>query len=1388
MDSLSSKHTPKAVREALKTLPTGIFETYDDVIRRIEDQNEDDRMLARKVLMWLSLSLRPLTMEELQHAAAIDEGLDELGEDDIASEDIIVSVCAGLVSVATEEGVVRLVHYTAQEYFSQAKVHKAMFATGHRELMSSCLTYLFLDDFENGLPEDEGDELDQFITQHPLFYYAAHNWGHHARMADLEESDQQIILKLFQREHTLVDVIDALHIPYGGINRRYYPGILVKVDKEGIWLASYFGLLNTVKHLINNGANINALVLLQGNIQDSSQLGQYRAVRSTRTVKSTRTALTVASWNGHASIVRLLLENGADIQNLDMNGAACNQHDKVMGLLLQHGARCDGADEQTRQFYGSASQHIRSFTDDTNRYFPDRYSPIHWCAQSGNARITKLLLDNQAYINSKTVDGNTPLILAARNGHAEVVDLLLQRHPDVDHKNCYMETAMHKACKMGFTAIVRLLLERGACFTIADADHYERRKYDNDHRKPGYFMSHWSLYTNGDLDGYEVSIGNTAFIYALNGGHSDVVQLLLEADSSVLSRTSPVPLLLAAKNNSAGAVKLFLQHGVHVDSQDGSGRTALFWAAVNDSEEITSMLLSKGARIDLSSKDGATPLHMAATCKSQKVLKELIVHRAPLVAKTKSSDKRRGLLGRFDFDSTTPKLKFLGPNGSTPLHVAVRAGILQSTQILIDAGADINVKDDLGQTPFFLVAENLNTLLRYEMQASEELWQIAELLLSRGASPNTSNQAGVTPFMVAAEDSSLELMQWLLDNRADASMQDNNGECAAHKVFQKFSIYRKSSEDDKSRRALEILHSRGVNFNTRDNKGNTPLFSAVQSEFLNLLEVLCELGADVTAQNNSRSTLLHHLLLRSNERDPGSVCRPVTWLLDAGIAINSCNASGETALLIAANDGSPDVVKLLVNKGADITSRDQAGRTALLRCVKSYRKKEEMIEMVKTLLELGAIVNDPLGHGSLAKEALQQPEEVWDVLVARGLDVNIPDEDGVPPLVDLMDRNDQTTTERLLNAGAHVGATSSDGTTALHQAASYGSISNAKLLVFRGAEVAQANNSGRTALHIALSKKDAAMTNYLVEKWISQGSFSNQEELIHMCLENAGSWHDHAKRIHNASKPNECRYSIDSLVELYDAATPGYSELFPTLLRQRLEDTDQKWLIGLFRVSIIRWQKDIFHALLDCAMNIDSYNYLGEAPLHVATRYGQEYFVSALLDANADIEIRDKAGNTPLLLASQYDHVDIFKKLLDQGAKMLETNYEGDTALHLTHKLGIAQVLINGHADVNALNKKKETPLHYRSALEDDFATTQCLLNAGADVNAKDSDGNSPLHIASFYDNEALELFLKYSPDMNLTDIKGRTPLQIASSCNDEDSMAIIKRYQDSTNSVHDGE
>jgi hypothetical protein len=108
MDALIQKHNITEVREALKNLPKDVDETYNEAMERIERQNESDRALAKRVLSWVTHARRPLTVPELQHALAVVHGTTVLDPDNLTDEEILTSICAGLL-VVDEEQTVRFV-------------------------------------------------------------------------------------------------------------------------------------------------------------------------------------------------------------------------------------------------------------------------------------------------------------------------------------------------------------------------------------------------------------------------------------------------------------------------------------------------------------------------------------------------------------------------------------------------------------------------------------------------------------------------------------------------------------------------------------------------------------------------------------------------------------------------------------------------------------------------------------------------------------------------------------------------------------------------------------------------------------------------------------------------------------------------------------------------------------------------------------------------------------------------------------------------------------------------------------------------------------------------------------------------------------------------------
>lgn len=123
MDMLTRMHCPKTIRCALAELPTGSEAyniAYENAMDRVVNgQSRDHAKLAIEALSWIVRAKRPLTATELQHALAVEANTSALDEENLTDIDDVVAFCAGLVTIDKESGIIRLAHYTAQEYFER---------------------------------------------------------------------------------------------------------------------------------------------------------------------------------------------------------------------------------------------------------------------------------------------------------------------------------------------------------------------------------------------------------------------------------------------------------------------------------------------------------------------------------------------------------------------------------------------------------------------------------------------------------------------------------------------------------------------------------------------------------------------------------------------------------------------------------------------------------------------------------------------------------------------------------------------------------------------------------------------------------------------------------------------------------------------------------------------------------------------------------------------------------------------------------------------------------------------------------------------------------------------------------------------------------------------
>jgi hypothetical protein len=245
-------------------------QAYKHAMERVQGQKPGFRLLAEKVLSWITCAKRRLTTSELRHALAVEIGKPELDEENSPQIESMVSVCIGLVTVDEESGIIRLVHYTAQEYFERTQ--KDWFPNAEESITTSCVTYLSFSTFDGGACSTD-EEFKERLQSNQLYEYAARNWGHHAHQAS---KTSRLIIDFLENEGKVEASSQALIVNKGYFGQEFPRNV------TGVHLAAYFGLEEVVNAVLSNRRDPDP------------------------TDSHDRTPLSYAAANGHEAVVRLL--------------------------------------------------------------------------------------------------------------------------------------------------------------------------------------------------------------------------------------------------------------------------------------------------------------------------------------------------------------------------------------------------------------------------------------------------------------------------------------------------------------------------------------------------------------------------------------------------------------------------------------------------------------------------------------------------------------------------------------------------------------------------------------------------------------------------------------------------------------------------------------------------------------------------------------------------------------------------------------------------------------------------------------------------------------------------------------------------------------------------
>ena len=225
------------------------------------------------------------------------------------------------------------------------------------------------------------------------------------------------------------------------------------------------------------------------------------------------------------------------------------------------------------------------------------------------------------------------------------------------------------------------------------------------------------------------------------------------------------------------------------------------------------------------------------------------------------------------------------------------------TKILLEKGADPNIKDDEGKTPLHYAIE---------FNCPESM----EVLLEKGADPDIKDGMGNASLHCTNIPKNIEI---LLDKGANPNIQANDGETPLHiAVRHDYQVNAK------------LLFDKGAKANIENNQGDTPFRSAIQNERHNIIELFIDCDDDEKVEINFKHRITGEPLIFDAveaQKDNGELAELMikSGKVDLGIK----NSEGMTILHKAASFGRNDVVSLLIERGADIYATDINGRTPL---------------------------------------------------------------------------------------------------------------------------------------------------------------------------------------------------------------------------------------------------------------------------------------------------------------------------------------------------------------------------------------------------------------------------------------------------------------------------
>jgi ankyrin repeat protein len=215
------------------------------------------------------------------------------------------------------------------------------------------------------------------------------------------------------------------------------------------------------------------------------------------------------------------------------------------------------------------------------------------------------------------------------------------------------------------------------------------------------------------------------------------------------------------------------------------------------------------------------------------------------------------------------------------LHIAIAKGRLDMTKLLIEHGADVNIRNHKLEPPIHLV-------FTHHHHDSSIMVPLIRILSDGGANIDARRGDGKSALLVQSRESCLETVKVLCDFGANVNEQDSAGDTALH-IQAKIQLQRAD--------LIRVLHRAGANVNTRNLKGRTPLHVAVESldtQFDRLIPwTLIQCGARLDIRDHDGNTPIHVAIRAGYARRGGH------WRGELIVCDQTSNANALTPTMVS---------------------------------------------------------------------------------------------------------------------------------------------------------------------------------------------------------------------------------------------------------------------------------------------------------------------------------------------------------------------------------------------------------------------------------------------------------------------------------------------------------